>query len=102
MGLMVLIAAAAEFAFVARFVRIPWWRTPEGRMIMAKDTVLSLVLMLAFIRVFAPDLPNITVIRDVTWTLIAAVFVWKVTLFYRRQAEGRRERREMMHAEEER
>lgn len=84
----------AELAFVGRFLRMPWWRTPEGRMILAKDVVLLLVLGLAVIGTFVPDMPGRNIVRLVVWSAVPVVFWWKTVLFYRRQAEGRRLRRQ--------
>jgi hypothetical protein len=89
-GIGVVVTTVAELCFVARFLRLPWWKSPEGRMFMAKDSVILLVLALALIANFWPDMPCRDHLRVVVWTLIPIVFVWKTVLFYRRQAEGRR------------
>lgn len=87
------LAFLAELAFMARFVRIPWWRTPEGRMTMANEGVIFSVLCLALIASFYPALPGRDTFRFFVWSAIAAVFSWKTWLFYRRQSEGRLFRR---------
>lgn len=89
----ILITFAAELLFVARFVFLPWWQTPEGRMIMAKDAVLLAVLGLAVLAVFWPDATWRDPIRNAVWLLVPAVFVWKTALFYMRQAQGRKARK---------
>lgn len=89
----VTVTAVAEAAFLIRFARMPWWRTPEGRMVAARDTVISLVLVLAIIGNVWPDMPGREPVRAVLWSLIAAVFTWNTALFYRRQSEGRRLRK---------
>lgn len=94
------VALVAELVFLLGYLRVPWYRSAEGRMVMATDLVVIAVLCLAFIGAFYPDLPGRQAIRFFTWSAIASVFVWKTILFHMRQAQGRRARRDQQEKEE--
>lgn len=93
----IVVTFIAELLFVARFIFLPWWETAEGKMILAKDAVLLAVLGLAVIGTFWPDATWRDPLRTVVWLLVPAVFVWKTSLFYYRQTQGRRARRKGNH-----
>lgn len=93
----IVVTFLAELLFVARFIFLPWWETAEGRMIMAKDVVLLAVLGLAVLGAFWPDVTWRTDVRATVWLLVPIVFVWKTALFYVRQAQGRRARKDTRH-----
>jgi hypothetical protein len=90
----VLVVFAAEVAFVGRLLLIRGWhRSPEGVMLVVKDLAILSIVALALLSIFAPDWAHRTDVRRAVWLAVATGFAWKTVLFYRRQAQGRRMRK---------
>lgn len=75
--------------FVVRYARVRWRATPAGVNVMAFMAVIALVLSLAVLAIWWPDMPGRPWLRLVSWAGIAAVIWHRNWVFGYEQRQGR-------------
>lgn len=82
----IIVASVPGLLFVILYqIRVKWWRTAIGRMLMSFIGSLECILLLTVLSVFWPDMPGRPYLRVVVWAIIIASFTYMLVAFLRTQ-----------------
>ena len=71
-------------AFVVVYhLRTRWWKSAIGRHMMSFMAGLTAIIALALISNFYPEMPGRALLRILCWTLIPALFGWRLVILLR-------------------